>query len=157
MFPTVNHGRKLLRGIQQNFISHIFSQFPEILENFHIYQIPFLFLSLLLVMAASSEGRSMEKRQAQSGDRFFLFGQVMSSLGESEGPHHTTTTTTTDHTTTITTIKYHLGSHLLLCWPIGRIILKMITFLFHSAAWNLSTFFSIHFRAFKMTINTLIF
>ena len=44
-------------------------------------------------MAASSEGRSMEKRQAQNGDRFFLFGQVMSSLGESEGltpPHHTT-------------------------------------------------------------------
>merc|ERR1712141_709034 len=43
-------------------------------------KIPFLLLPLLLVMAASSEGRSMEKRQAQSGDRFFLFGQVMGSL-----------------------------------------------------------------------------
>merc|ERR1739848_769526 len=43
-------------------------------------KIPFLFLPLLLVLAASTEGRCMEKRQAQSGDRFFLFGQVMSSL-----------------------------------------------------------------------------
>ena len=33
-------------------------------------------------MAALSEGRSLEKRQTQSGDRFFLFGQVMRSLGE---------------------------------------------------------------------------
>ena len=40
-------------------------------------------------MAASTEGRSLEKRQAQSGDRFFLFGQVMSSLGESEASQPT--------------------------------------------------------------------
>ena len=35
----------------------------------NFYQIPFLFLPLLVVMAASSEGRSLEKRQTQSGDR----------------------------------------------------------------------------------------
>ena len=67
----------------------------------HFYQIPFLFLPLLVVMAASSEGRSLEKRQTQSGDRFFLFGQVMRSLGQSEvtSPNQSST------------IKYH---HLLL-------------------------------------------
>merc|ERR1712062_707857 len=43
-------------------------------------KIRFLFLPLLVVMAALSEGRSLEKRQTQSGDRFFLFGQVMRSL-----------------------------------------------------------------------------
>ena len=62
------------------------SKFPSIFfVNFTFHQIPFLLLPLLvLVMAASTEGRFLEKRQAQSGDRFFLFGQVMSSLGESE-------------------------------------------------------------------------
>ena len=91
MFRTVNHGRKLLRGIQPNFISYFFNQ------------IRFLFLPLLVVMAALSEGRSLEKRQTQSGDRFFLFGQVMRSLGE----YKSTTMVLYSPIGRITEIMYH--------------------------------------------------
>ena len=54
-------------------------------------------------MAAFSEGRSLEKRKTQSGDRFFLFGQVMRSLGE----YKSTTMVLYSPIGRITEIMYH--------------------------------------------------
>ena len=58
-------------------------------------------------MAALSEGRSLEKRQTQSGDRFFLFGQVMRSLGE----YKSTTMVLYSPIGRIIEIMYHYSVH----------------------------------------------